>query len=115
MTVDEVLSAAALTLPDTATEVRAAGDPSDGMVFLQFQVPDLEAASTFAKTAGCEASPIERLLDDPFRRSRPGAPEWWQSGPHEGALSCRTEGSARSIRLDPLDNGSVRVQVAAVR
>lgn len=118
MTLDEVLATAGVALPDAATEVHSAGDPGgmDALVYLQFRVSDLGTATTFARDAGCEAKPIVRLLDNPFRRADPDAPSWWQTGKHPDALACRTEGSiARSIRLDPLEDGTVRVQLAAVR
>jgi hypothetical protein len=118
MSADEVLAMAGVKLPPTATEVHTHGDPGgmDAISYLQFVVPDLATAKALAETAGCAPAPIERLLDDPFVRSDPGRPAWWRSEKHPGALACQTDGKiVRSVRLNPLEDGRVRVQIAAVR
>lgn len=89
----------------------------DSQVILQFVMPDATRASDYLSDAGCVLAPVGPENGDPFSSVGSG-PDWLVLEGPEGTQSCCHEpspGSAfyRGIRVDPLPDGRVRVQIRA--
>jgi len=109
---------AGMHVPELATDIRYAGEAGiDSIVYLQFALPNLDAARSLLAPYGCTLQPIQRRRDNPFRLENAGAPPWWVSDAPDGAWACRAEATTsdplyRFVRVDP-QNARVRVQMTA--
>lgn len=112
----EAFEWARVTPPPDATDLRFRGETGlDRHVQIQWGLPDLTAARAFTTAFECHLSPVQERRDNPFRRARPDDLEGWVVDAPEGSLACRTEAAEfhRSVRVDPLEDGTVRVQLWA--
>ena len=116
---EEAFEWAELSAPAQLSELRYTGEKGiDALVLLQFVLPDAATATRYVAGFGCTPTPIQRSRDNPFDYKDPGHPEWLVHEPPPEALACRTQPGAgvrvqRGVRLDPLPDGRVRVQITA--
>ena len=116
---EEAFATARLTQPADAQDVRFAGDHGiDSIVLIQLVLPSPAAAETFTQSFGCALAPVVKRRDNPFIRVDKGDPDWWVHAAPEGARFCSTEPVKgqpvfRHVRVDPLPDGKVRVQLSA--
>ena len=116
---EEAFEWAEMSPPAQLSELRYAGEKGiDALVLLQFVLPDVATASSYVASYGCTPAPIQRTRDNPFYSKVPGDPDWLVHDPPPAALACRTQPGdgvrvQRGVRIDPLADGRVRVQITA--